>query len=235
MTTKTAKRIFYFGTLSSAILFLILTWDTHRQVGALTHADRLSAEVIAGKRVFQKYNCNDCHTILGFGGYYAPDLTRVYQRRGEDYIRRVLKQPEVVLANSFRKMPQEHLSQVEINRLVTFLAWVNDIDTHDWPPQDSKSRRSVNRLVSAAGVSPGAALFKENNCFECHKLQGVGGDTGPALDQVGDRLDKATIAKIIVNPQSVNPNSEMPDNPDMSPQDVQAIAEFLAQQKGGEQ
>jgi hypothetical protein len=32
----------------------------------LTHASQLSAEVVAGKRVWQKYNCNDCHTILGF-------------------------------------------------------------------------------------------------------------------------------------------------------------------------
>ncbi|MGQ9834912.1 MAG: c-type cytochrome [Thermoanaerobaculaceae bacterium] len=37
---------------------------------------------MAGKRAFEKYNCNDCHTILGFGGYYAPDLTRAYQRLG---------------------------------------------------------------------------------------------------------------------------------------------------------
>ncbi|MFN2128464.1 MAG: cytochrome C, partial [Anaerolineales bacterium] len=79
MSEKSAKIIFYGGTLISAILFLYLTFDTHRQVGVLTHADKLSENVVAGKRVFQKYNCNDCHTILGFGGYYAPDLTKVYQ------------------------------------------------------------------------------------------------------------------------------------------------------------
>src|SRR3990172_6692441 len=110
MTIRTAKAIFILGTLSSAVLFLLLTWDTHRQVGALTNADRLSDEVVAGKRAFEKYNCNDCHTMLGFGGYYAPDLTKVYRRKGEPYIRAVIASPDKVLAKSFRKMPQEHVS-----------------------------------------------------------------------------------------------------------------------------
>jgi nitric oxide reductase subunit C len=232
MTDKTAKLIFWGGTLSSLILFLILTVDTHRQVGALTHADKLSAQVLDGKRAFQKYNCNDCHTILGFGGYYSPDLTRVYSRRGPDYIRNVLQHPEVAFANSFRKMPQQHISETEIGNLVAFFEWVNNIETNDWPPQDSKKYRAANRLSSAAGVSRGAALFQENRCFDCHKLEGVGGDTGPALDQAGQRHDEETIKRIISQPQSVNPQATMPSHEDMSASDVSAIAEFLAKQKG---
>lgn len=234
MTTKTAKWIFYGGTLSSALLFLILTADTHRQIAALTRADQLSEEVVAGKHVFQKYNCNDCHTILGFGGYYSPDLTRVYSRRGEDYIRRVLREPEVAFANSFRKMPQNHLRADEIERLIAFFRWVDGIDTHDWPPQDSKKKRSsgVNRLIAGAAVSPGAALFKENNCFDCHKLGGIGGTTGPALDEVGLRFNQDQIARIITAPQTVNPTSEMPAYSELSASDLQALAEFLSKQKG---
>ncbi len=30
--------------------------------------------------------CNDCHTILGFGAYYAPDMTKAYFRLGENNI-----------------------------------------------------------------------------------------------------------------------------------------------------
>ncbi len=72
MSKKAAFWFFLIGTLSSAALFLVLTFDTHRQVKVLTNADRLSDEVVAGKKVWEKYNCNDCHTILGFGGYYGP-------------------------------------------------------------------------------------------------------------------------------------------------------------------
>jgi nitric oxide reductase subunit C len=63
MSYKNARLIFILGTLSSALLFLILTFNTHRQVKALTHADQLSPQVVEGKKVFQKHNCNDCHTI----------------------------------------------------------------------------------------------------------------------------------------------------------------------------
>jgi len=234
MTSKTAKWIFYLGTLTSAALFLALTWDTHRQIGALTHADQLSDDVAAGKKVFQKYNCNDCHTILGFGGYYAPDLTKVYKRRGEQYIRQIVTQPEVVLAKSFRKMPQQHVSEAEINQLLTFFSWVNGIDNHDWPPQDSPKRKSraAERLSGNSNLSLGAALFKENNCFSCHKLLEIGGDIGPSLDEVGDRLDWETIKKHIADPQSIKQDSQMPAYPDLSAEELQAIAEFLVHQKG---
>ncbi len=236
MTTKTARSIFYIGTILSGALFLVLTWDTHNQVQALTNADRLTDEVVEGKRVFEKYNCNDCHTILGFGGYYAPDLTRVYDRKGEKYIKGVLANPDIVLADSFRKMQKQDLSQDEIQKLVAFFRWVNDINTNEWPPQDYRNRRSsaVNRLIGGATMSPGAALFKENGCFECHSLAGFGGADGPALDDVGGRLSIDQIMGIIEDPSGANPNSLMPSYDELSMEDRRMIAEFLARQGGAE-
>jgi len=236
MNQKIAKWIFYAGTLSSAILFLVLTWDTNRQFTVLTNAQQISGEVIAGKKVFQKYNCNDCHTILGFGGYYAPDLTRVSQRRGEAYFRQVVSQPEVVLVNSFRKMPQLTIPSKEQEQLVAFFTWVNEINNQDWPPQDSKKRRQAgtNQLMQSGTLSAGATIFKTNGCFACHKLGGIGGKAGPALDNVGARLDMQTIKKQITNPQSRVPDSVMPAFNQLSDGDVQVLAEFLAAQKGGE-
>jgi nitric oxide reductase subunit C len=32
-----------------------------------------------------------CHTILGEGAYYAPELTKVIERRGEGYVKAVLQ------------------------------------------------------------------------------------------------------------------------------------------------
>jgi nitric oxide reductase subunit C len=234
MSTRSAKLIFWIGTLSSALLFLALTWDTHRQVDALTHADKLSDQVVAGKRVFQKYNCNDCHTILGFGGYYAPDLTRVYARTGEAYIRQAVTRPELTFANSFRHMPQQHVRPQELSDLIAFLSWVNGINNGDWPPQDSKKRLSeVSRLVGGAGVSPGAALFKSNGCFDCHSLHGVGGDAGPALDEVGTHRSKDYIEKFIANPTSLNPSAQMPAFDNLTPAELDQLADFLTKQQGG--
>jgi len=53
MTKKVALWIFLLGTISSAVLFLYLTYDTQRQVEALSHADKLSTEVVEGKRAFE--------------------------------------------------------------------------------------------------------------------------------------------------------------------------------------
>ncbi len=41
---------------------------------------------IDGKRVFQAYNCMDCHTIVGNGAYFAPDLTKIYAKAGPAWL-----------------------------------------------------------------------------------------------------------------------------------------------------
>lgn len=233
MTKKTAFWIFLLGTLSSGALFLGLTVDTHRQVAALSHADKLSDKVIAGKRTFEKYNCNDCHTILGFGGYYAPDLTKVVQRVGEDGIRYRVTSPEAAFARSVRKMPQQHVSAEEIENLVAFFNWIGQIDNGDWPPQDNKNRltRSEQRLSLGATVSPGAAVFQTKGCMNCHSLHGTGGTFGPALDTIGRKLTAEQIEHYIKNPKSVNPNAKMPPQTGLTDRERDEVAKFLGNLK----
>lgn len=233
MTKKTAFWIFLLGTLSSAALFLGLTVDTHRQVAALSHADKLSDKVVAGKRTFEKYNCNDCHTILGFGGYYAPDLTKVVQRVGEDGIRYRVTSPEAAFAKSVRKMPQQHVSAEEIESLVAFFNWVGQIDNGDWPPQDSKNKltRSEQRLSLGAAISPGAAVFQTKGCMNCHSLHGTGGTFGPALDTIGRKLTVEQIEHYIHDPKSVNPNAKMPPQTELTERERDAVANFLGNLK----
>ncbi len=43
-------------------------------------------EAVDGKRVFQAYNCMGCHTVVGNGAYFAPDLTDVYERAGPAWL-----------------------------------------------------------------------------------------------------------------------------------------------------
>ena len=233
MTKKTAFWIFLLGTLSSAVLFLGLTVDTHRQVAALSHVDKLSEQVVAGKRAFEKYNCNDCHTILGFGGYYAPDLTKVVQRVGEDGVRYRVTSPELAFAKSERKMPQQHVSAAEIENMVAFFTWIGEIDNGDWPPQDSKKRltRGEQRLSVGATVSPGAAVFQSKGCMNCHSLHGVGGKFGPELDTIGSRLSAEQIEHYIKNPKAANPNARMPAQGELSDREREEVAKFLGNLK----
>lgn len=43
-------------------------------------------ESVAGKRVFQAYNCMGCHTMVGNGAYLGPDLTNTYQDTGSAWL-----------------------------------------------------------------------------------------------------------------------------------------------------
>src|SRR3990172_1541394 len=231
MTKKTAFWIFLLGTISSAVLFLAATWDTQRQVATLSNVDKLSEQVVAGKRAFEKYNCNDCHTILGFGGYYAPDLTKVVQRIGADGVRYRIKSPELAFANSWRKMPNLRVSDAETENMVAFFTWVGEINNNDWPPQDSRKRlsRGEQAMVASVGVSPGAAVFQSKGCMNCHSLKGTGGTFGPALDKVGAGMSAEEIEKYVRNPKDVDPDSKMPPQKDnLSERELDEVARFLA-------
>lgn len=50
----------------------------------VTFAQQFTA--LDGKRIFQAYNCMDCHTIVGNGGYFAPDLTKEYNAAGPAWL-----------------------------------------------------------------------------------------------------------------------------------------------------
>lgn len=43
-------------------------------------------DAVQGKRVFQGYNCMGCHTLLGNGAYFGPDLTKVYAQAGPAWL-----------------------------------------------------------------------------------------------------------------------------------------------------
>lgn len=48
---------------------------------------------LIGKQVFQSYNCMDCHTIVGNGAYFAPDLTKSYTQSGPAWLKAYLASP----------------------------------------------------------------------------------------------------------------------------------------------
>jgi nitric oxide reductase subunit C len=220
MTLSQAKAIFIWGTVISAVIFLALSYDSLVQMPKRTQEDKLGSHVIAGKWVWQKYNCNDCHTILGIGGYYAPDVTKVMSTRDSDWVTQFLKDPEKVWPNA-RKMPNLHLQDQEIADVVAFLSWVNGINTNNWPPKP---------LVAAAVTSgsPGESVYKAQGCSACHMLDGVGGKVGPDLSRVGGERDKAWIEAQLKNPKSHNPNSIMPSFSKLSQKDLHDLADYLA-------
>ena len=56
MTSGSAKSIFWVGTLSSALIFIALTVDFHRREPEFAHNERITDQVVDGRKVWHKYN-----------------------------------------------------------------------------------------------------------------------------------------------------------------------------------
>jgi nitric oxide reductase subunit C len=84
MLSKSAAKAFFVGGTprSARAAFVGLTVDTIRaRYPRQTHAERTSRPRSSrGKNLWDSSNCMGCHTLLGEGAYYAPELTRVSTR-----------------------------------------------------------------------------------------------------------------------------------------------------------
>jgi nitric oxide reductase subunit C len=132
-TKSMARNIFYGGSVFFFLLFIALTVDTTYTLPKRDNSQNLTPEVIRGKKIWETNNCIGCHTLLGEGAYFAPELGNVYKRRGPDFIKAWIKlQPTGIPGR--RQMPQFHLSDPELDDLVAFLKYTSEINTNKWPP-----------------------------------------------------------------------------------------------------
>ncbi|WP_425045686.1 c-type cytochrome [Primorskyibacter sp. S87] len=145
MTKSMARNIFYGGSLFFIIIFLGLSAHSHRYiVTTSTNAETLTDSVKAGKHIWEKHACVNCHSILGEGAYFAPEVGNVMERWGvlddPDGAYEALKvwmesQPTGIEGR--RQMPRFDLSDEEMRNLSDFLLWTNTIDTQGWPPNEA--------------------------------------------------------------------------------------------------
>ena len=145
LTKSAARNIFYGGSLFFLVLFVALTVHSHLYiVNTSTDSEGLTEGVERGKRVWEEHSCINCHTILGEGAYFAPEVGNVWVRYGgrddPEGARETLKawmqsQPSGVEGR--RQMPNFNLTDQELDDLVDFFEWVSRIDTQDWPPNEA--------------------------------------------------------------------------------------------------
>ncbi len=95
-----------------------------------------------GKMTIQAKNCMNCHTLLGNGAYYAPDLTKAWldpswgaESVREQLMLSFLLDPDANRRGfgSGRKMPQMDLTEAEARGVVAFLKWMASIDKKGFP------------------------------------------------------------------------------------------------------
>lgn len=192
MTKATTRRFFWGGTVLFTLVFIGLTIHTHTTIADRTNQENLTEEVVRGKHAWERYNCENCHTLMGEGAYYAPDLTQIVDRRGRPYLALFLENPALFYSEEVdgRLMPDLGMTAQEIEDVISFLDWVGDIDLNGWPPRPILVAGVAVRGmpgVSGTGESDqavvrGLDLFHgDGGCAGCHALT-------PELTLVGSSL-----------------------------------------------
>jgi len=109
--------------------------------------------LVKGKLVIQSRNCMNCHTLLGNGAYYAPDLTKAWldpkwekvmmpmtgTSSKEEAMVKFLMYPDQ-FATWLRRMPNLHISEEEAIAVVAYLKWMASINTNGFPDHFGNSK-----------------------------------------------------------------------------------------------
>ncbi len=123
---------------------------SEEEAGALLHLGKLGS---------QAKNCMDCHTLLGNGGYYAPDLTKAWldpmwaengpyrgmtgKNTKEEAMAEFLMNPSQYPTHE-RMMPNLGITADEAKGLVAFIKHMSSIDTNGFPRNFGKMQGAVN-------------------------------------------------------------------------------------------
>jgi nitric oxide reductase subunit C len=112
-----------------------------------------------GKLTSQAKNCMNCHTLLGNGAYYAPDLTKAWldpawgpegpylgmtgKNTKEEAMAEFLMHPSTYPTHQ-RMMPNLGITEEEAKGLVAFLKHMSSIDTNGFPRNFARMKGAIH-------------------------------------------------------------------------------------------
>ncbi len=165
-----------------------------------------------GRGLLSFYGCETCHGLENsqVSRRWGPDLDNIGQKTTGDWLRRWLEDPSKSLPGA--RMPRVPLSEEERGNLVAFLTSVRGIELGPAPASGSRAR--------------GEALYDSSGCSACHRVGGLGGTLGPALDRIGEKVRPEWLLAYLADPKSMIPNARMPRF-DLSEDDIGDLAAFL--------
>jgi mono/diheme cytochrome c family protein len=136
----------------------------------------------AGRHVFDVKGCVQCHAADDSGGDIGPALDDVDLNQSVTEIAAMMwnHADEMRAAMGEHKMAWPTFEGKEMADLIAYLYFINFMD-----PPGNEVR--------------GNALFQERMCSSCHAINGVGGDAGPDLADVGDLSANVTILRAMFN------------------------------------
>jgi mono/diheme cytochrome c family protein len=166
-----------------------------------------------GREMLSRYGCVHCHTIkLPDGSAMQatdtpPPLTHIADKTTREWIYAWLKDPTSYAASA--TMPNFMLSDADASDISAFLI-------ADSTPQPGDT---VAPAAQGHGPEPdlaaGASLYGESFCASCHATQNaagnlVGGDLGPELTRVGNKVKPEWLMAWMRDPRTYDPTTPMP-------------------------
>lgn len=209
---RLGKRLFFIGSGACLVsMFAYLTPVTLAYINESNHLENgkaVPADVVRGKQAFHKYDCMDCHTILGDGTQYAPELGRLGITRTDAFLKAYMKDPASI--NPSTGMPTfKHMTDEEATDLVAFLNFTSkvnlpeglwaemkanqdqyDVRAYDtktnpfaqsyWPPRPMSADKKAAPASTSSDplVLEGSQLFHKNAVASCASCHKIGGEGG---------------------------------------------------------
>jgi len=136
-TKGMARNIYYGGAVFFFLVLVGLTVDTVISSPKRDNSENITEQVAKGKQLWEENDCIGCHSLLGEGAYFAPELGNVYTRFGEstDAIKGFIKSRPANGIPGRRSMPQFNFTDEELEALAQFLKYADGIKTaRNWPP-----------------------------------------------------------------------------------------------------
>ena len=134
LSKKQARAFFLGGTFVTFLVFIGLTIFSLSGPQDQSNSENITEAVVRGKKIWETNNCMGCHTLLGEGAYYAPELTKVvdrlnikYDGQGEEVLKSILMS-EVPWQPNGRKMVAYSMTDQEASDMLEFFKWIGEID-----------------------------------------------------------------------------------------------------------
>ena len=163
-------------------------------------------EEIGGRTFIAASGCARCHSDTGM----ADALDHATMGRGTEWLAGHIIDPEVIAPGV-----RERTSPLHEREVAAIVAHVRRLSRESYPG-------------FAPQIETASAVYARH-CIGCHVIDGKGGKDGPELSDIGRKHDLSALRLWIADPESVNPDADMPAFKNrLTPDQLDAIAGYLA-------
>ena len=166
-----------------------------------------------GRDLLARSGCVHCHTIKLPNGSPMeatddpPPLTHIVDKATREWIYAWLKDPQAYAVSA--TMPNFKLSDNNARDISAFLI------ASSTPLPGDAAPVATSTSKTPSDPTAGASLYGESFCASCHAVQNaagnvVGGDVGPELTRIGNKVKPEWLLVWLRNPRVYDPRTGMP-------------------------